>query len=479
MRNLALTFFSLLLFSNQLLASGEGASHGDPYSSEFLTVFIILIMALVGRFIARKLNQSEVLGELIIGIAIGAIGYQIGNEVIVTIRHSNEINRVMENMRDHDLAWNKAVQLELENMDMEQKLSSKLDDVMTSGHFKDVFLHANYTMLFSSLGVILLLFMVGLEVTVEEMVSLGGSSLLVAIMGVVLPFALGFLGMFYLVPEGADSNVAIFVGATLAATSIGITARVFKDAGQLKLKESKLVLGAAVIDDILGLILLAVVSGVVSAGTLELKSLGLIVGKALLFLGGVFLAEKYLLRKSIQWFSKLAGSSTYMMYPFVLLLFLAWLADFIGLATIVGAFAAGLILQDNMFKGFKEPGQSLEQLISPLEKVFAPIFFVLMGIQVDVTTFGEPHVLIVGLGLTLVAVIGKIGAGFFAKKGYDKMLVGIGLIPRGEVGLIFASIGKGLGVLTDDLFSMVIIVVIMTTLITPPLINWQLKKMAA
>lgn len=130
-----------------------------------------------------------------------------------------------------------------------------------------------------------------------------------------------------------------------------------------------------------------------------------------------------------------------------------------------------------MFDGFKSEGQSLEQLLSPLEKVFAPIFFVLMGFQVDVTTFLEFHVLTIGLGLTVVAVIGKILAGFFAKKGYNKLLVGIGLIPRGEVGLIFASIGKGLGVLTDDLFSMVIIVVIMTTLLTPPLINWQLKKM--
>ena len=455
----------------------EGGGHSDPYSSEFLAVFFILMAAITGRFFARKLNQSEVLGELLIGIVIGAIGYHLGNEVIVTIRHTNEINHVLDAGSGSDMSWDESVKAQLNHMDVDEKLNSKLDDIMTSGHFKDVFLYANYTMLFSSLGVILLLFMVGLEVSVEEMVSLGGTSFAVALLGVLFPFVLGYLGMHFFVAEGVDDNVAIFVGATLAATSIGITARVFKDAGQIQLPEAKLVLGAAVIDDILGLVLLAIVSGVVSAGELQFAHLTIIVGKALLFLVGVFVAEKYLIRKSVKWISKLAGSGTYMLYPFALLLFLAWLADFIGLATIVGAFAAGLILKEDMFDGFRKEGQSLEQLLSPLEKVFAPIFFVLMGFQVDVTTFLELHVLMIGLGLTLVAIIGKVLAGLFAKKGYNKWLIGIGLIPRGEVGLIFASIGKGLGVLTDDLFSMVIIVVIMTTLLTPPLINWQLKKM--
>ncbi|MCT4623125.1 MAG: cation:proton antiporter [Schleiferiaceae bacterium] len=467
---------AFLGFSIFAFAEGDGGGHGDPYSSEFLAVFLVLSAAVIGRFIARKLNQSEVLGELIIGILIGALGYQLGNEVIVTIRHTNEINAVLSHLSDESISWDDNIKAQLMSLDLPEKVETKLNDLMTSGHFQNTFLNANYTMLFSSLGVTLLLFMVGLEVSIEEMINMGGSSIVVAVLGVVFPFALGYLGMHFFVPEGADDNIAIFVGATLAATSIGITARVFKDAHKIHLKEAKLVLGAAVIDDILGLILLAIVSGVVSSGSLEVSQLAIIIGKSLGFLVGVFFLEKYFLRRNIRTFSKVAGGNTLLLYPFALLMFLAWAADFIGLATIVGAFAAGLILKDDMFEGIKKEGQNLETILSPLEAVFAPVFFVLMGFQVDITTFAEWHVLSVGLGLTVVAAAGKILAGVFVKKGYNKLVIGIGLLPRGEVGLIFASIGKGLGVLDADLFSMIIIVVIATTLITPPLLNWALKK---
>ena len=475
MKKILFIVFSL---ASYLLTASEDGGHSDPYSDEFLTLFLILVAAVAGRFIARKLKQSEVLGELIIGIALGAVLYTTGNEIVITIRHTNEINHVLDHLSEYDLDWDSAVRNELGELNLNTALQSKLDTLMTSGHFKNTFLYANYTLLFSSLGVILLLFMVGLEVSVEEMINMGGTSFLVATLGVVFPFLLGYLGMHFFIPEGADNNVAIFVGATLAATSIGITARVFKDAGKIQLKEAKLVLGAAVIDDILGLVLLAIVSAVVSSGHVSGGAIAVIVLKAVGFLVAVFLFEKYGIRRAIDLFSKLAGKKTMMIFPFGLLLFFAWLADFIGLATIVGAFAAGLILKNEMFSDHHENNQSLEDLLSPLESVFAPIFFVLMGFQVDVSTFLEGHVLAVGLGLTFVAIIGKMLAPVFLKKGYNKLVVGIGLVPRGEVGLIFASIGKALGVLTDDLFSMVIIVVILTTLITPPALNWSLKKIS-
>ena len=248
------TFLSVLGLTAMAYAEGDGGGHSDPYSSEFLAVFLILSAAIIGRFIARKLKQSEVLGELIIGILIGALGYQFGNEVIVTIRHTNEINQVLEHMGDGGASFEDNVQNQILAMELPQKVGDKLYSLMTSGHFRDTFLNANYTLLFSSLGVTLLLFMVGLEVSVEEMINMGTSSIIVAVLGVVFPFALGYFGMHFFVPEGADNNIAMFVGATLAATSIGITARVFKDSHKIHLKEAKLVLGAAVIDDILGLI---------------------------------------------------------------------------------------------------------------------------------------------------------------------------------------------------------------------------------
>ena len=151
----------------------------------------------------------------------------------------------------------------------------------------------------------------------------------------------------------------------------------------------------------------------------------------------------------------------------------------IGLATIVGAFAAGLIIEEEHFLSDQETQQkeaSVESILAPLEGIFAPVFFVLMGMQVDVTTFADINVLLVGLALTIVAIIGKVAASLTLKKGDDKLIVGIGMIPRGEVGLIFASIGKALGVVNNELFSIIIIVVLLTTLVTPPMLTWAIER---
>ncbi|MAX79391.1 MAG: hypothetical protein CL843_04345 [Crocinitomicaceae bacterium] len=191
----------------------------------------------------------------------------------------------------------------------------------------------------------------------------------------------------------------------------------------------------------------------------------------------VYLLELKLLRKSINLFAKIAGNRTFLFFPFTLLMFLAWLADFIGLATIVGAFCAGLIIQEEYFNDIKMKHQSIEDLISPIQEIFAPVFFVMMGFQVDVMSFADLDVLLLGLAITLVAIIGKIAAGFFIEKGYNKLLVGVGLVPRGEVGLIFASIGKAIGVLDEKLFTVVIIVVLLTTVITPFFLTRILTKM--
>jgi Kef-type K+ transport system membrane component KefB len=172
-------------------------------------------------------------------------------------------------------------------------------------------------------------------------------------------------------------------------------------------------------------------------------------------------------------------SNVKLIYPFALLMILAWLADLIGLATIVGAFAAGLIIEEEHFQMEKSSPQSretVESIMAPLEGIFAPVFFVLMGIQVDVGTFLEMQVLLAGLALTAVAIISKVAASVIVKKGNDKFIVGFGMIPRGEVGLIFASIGKSLGVLDSNMFSVIIIVVLLTTLVTPPLLQWAIER---
>ena len=214
----------------------------------------------------------------------------------------------------------------------------------------------------------------------------------------------------------------------------------------------------------------------VTTGQFDVMSLLIILGKAIGFLAFVMLVDRFLLKRAIKVAHRLMGESLFVLFPFALLMLFAWLADFIGLASIVGAFCAGMVLNNSMFEPYSDGDHDLEEIHAPLHSLFAPIFFVLMGFQVDVMAFTDLNVLIIGLVLSALAIIGKLLAGIFLK-GYDKMTVGIGMVPRGEVGLIFASIGKAIGVLNGDMFAVIIIVVLITTLVTPPILNKKLNKL--
>jgi Kef-type K+ transport system membrane component KefB len=328
--------------------------------------------------------------------------------------------------------------------------------------------------LFSNFGVILLLFMVGLESSVADMLKVGARATVVAVAGVVAPFALGFAASRLLLP---DAGVAahLFLASTLCATSVGITARVFKDLRALRTPEAQLVLGAAVIDDVLGLILLAIAVGVASTGSLD----PLAVGKIAL-LSGVFLVAVIVLGERLAgWGARLGRrvdrANYTLLFPLALCCGLAWAANQIQLATIVGAFAAGLILRETHFEGIEKKAD-LEQLVAPLGKAFAPIFFVLMGMQVNLATFAQPGTIGLAAALTAIAIVTKLICGLPAGAGRNKLAVGLAMVPRGEVGLIFASVGKGLGVVTDAEFSAIVIMVIVTTLITPPALKWSLAR---
>ena len=249
--------------------------------------------------------------------------------------------------------------------------------------------------------------------------------------------------------------------------------------GRLDLPEAQVVLGAAILDDILGLIILAVVTGILTSGAVGLSTIALIVLKAVLFFAVVVWFGLRFLQKNIAFFARLDQSHVRLYFSFCLLLLCAWLADLMGLATIIGAFAAGLILEDHYFQFVRstpEGTQSVESLLAPLEQIFAPLFFVLLGFQVDVSTFADPKVLVGGLLLTLVAMFGKMAPTAILKKGYRKLAVGFGLVPRGEVTLIFASLGKSMGILSTSLYSILIIVVLLTTLVTPPLLKWAVER---
>jgi len=338
----------------------------------------------------------------------------------------------------------------------------------------------------AQLGVILLLFQVGLESNVEEMLSVGGSSLLVAVLGVIAPFFLGWGVSAWLLPE-EETLAHVFIGATLCATSVGITARVLKDLGKLNTRESKIVLGAAVIDDVLGLVILSVVAGTISAantgGSLDSLDALAIIGKAVGFLVGAILIGGWLSKRVFRLAGFLKIEGMLLALSLAACFLLSYLADRIGLATIVGAFAAGLILDGVNYRDLGERTKhTIEELIHPIAGFLVPVFFVLMGVRVDLSTFTRTGVLGFAALLTLAAIVGKmICAAGVVERGLDRVSVAVGMVPRGEVGLIFAGIGAqlqlhGRPVIVPAVFAAVVVMVIVTTLVTPPALKITLAR---
>jgi Kef-type K+ transport system membrane component KefB len=321
----------------------------------------------------------------------------------------------------------------------------------------------------AEIGVAILLFEIGLETDLREMFRVGSAALTVALVGVVLPFFFGYL--FWHLYQGGTSLVAIFIGATLTATSVGITARVLTDIGKISTSEARIIIGAAVIDDILGLLILAVVEGLAETGQVSLLGVAKLFGLAVGFLAVAMAIGLTTARWLFELVNRMRVRGVLVTVSLVFALLLAYLADLVGLAPIVGAFAAGLILsRTNQF-------DTIVEQIKPVADVFTPIFFVSIGAAVDITILDPRNpanhsILVIGASLFVVAVLGKVAAGFavFWRK-LNRLAIGAGMVPRGEVGLIFAQLGLLGGILTQDVFSAILIMVMGTTLITPPLLK--------
>jgi Kef-type K+ transport system membrane component KefB len=343
----------------------------------------------------------------------------------------------------------------------------------------------------AEIGVIILLFEVGLESNLKEMMEVGWSSLLVAVLGVIAPFFLGWGVSAYFIPD-ESRLVHIFIGATLCATSVGITARVFKDLAKLATREARIILGAAVIDDVLGLMILAVVSGAIKAtasgGALSPMAVGMIAIKALAFLIGAIVVGQFVAPRLLHGAGRLESEGVLLTVAIAFCLFLSWASAKVGLAPIVGAFAAGLVLDEVHYQPARvRKERDLHDLLRPASFVLVPVFFVLMGMKVDLRYFARLDLLGFALALTLAAVIGKqICSAGVLERGTNRLTVGIGMIPRGEVGLIFAGIGASLilpnaagvsqPVISPATFGVVVIMVIVTTLVTPPFLKWSLGR---
>lgn len=433
----------------------QTSEHAGPvhFGLLFLMLAIVLIAGKLGNFV-EKFGQPAVIGELLAGILLAGIGYA-GWGLVGDIGASQTISFL------------------------------------------------------ASFGAVLLLFSIGLESNIHEMKKVGPSALMVALIGVIAPFVLGafVLGPFFF--GGESSNAHLFLGASLVATSVGITASVFRALKLTKKNAAKTVLGAAVIDDVLGLIVLAVVSALASGGSVTAGSVSLIAAKSFGFLGGSLLVGTLLakpLSKGFSFITSGIGMKVTLAIGFALVF--GYVAELFGLEPIIGAFAAGLLLEEVHFSSFDQPEivhdletlkyddkhdkekvnalikkhnhGHVEDLIGSISHIFVPVFFVYTGLQVDIQSLLNANLYVIAILISIVAIITKFIAGFAAKgTRTEKMLVGAAMVPRGEVGLIFAATGKSLGVLNDDLFSVIILVVIMTTFIAPPIINRLGKKLIA
>lgn len=425
----------------------------------------IVFVAIIGRAVAMRFKQPSVLGELAIGLLLGNLGYLAGIDLLIVLREGPVI-----------FGWFNVALGEPSVVDapavQSGALSPEVLAILQGPEGGPLLMVAHVVDVFSRYGVIFLLFLVGLDNSVEDMKSVGAASIRVASIGVVVPFTL-VLGAVVIAAPSLSWGTDIFVAATFVATSVGITASVLEEIGADQTVEGRTVLGAAVFDDVFGLIVLAIVSGIIISGSVAIGDAFITIGLAFAFLLGALWLGPYVIRGSIYALRGFEPLQVKIFTAFLFVMILSWAASLAGLASIIGAFAAGLILHDARFGVLPRIGPQLtiKQLFRPIEVVLAPIFFVAIGIQVKLESFLSTDVIIMAIVLTLVAVVGKLASGWGAARGSRRWMVGFAMVPRGEVGLIFASIGKGLGVFNDAVFAAIVLAVVCTTLVAPPLIR--------
>ena len=320
----------------------------------------------------------------------------------------------------------------------------------------------------AELGVIILLFAIGLETELASLLRVGAAATTVAVAGVVVPFALGYYSA---VALGLPTVHALVCGAALCATSVGITARVLSELGWLDTNEGRVILGAAVIDDIIGLIILAVIAATVSGTPLTIGSMSRIAGVAVAFVALAVVIGSLVAPPVFRVFERIRSANALGLFALAFAFLLAWLAQKSGSAMIVGAFAAGLVL-------YKLPQRhDIEKATTTIGHFFVPIFFASVGAAVDLRALADRQALVLGGALILCGIAGKVVAGFapWWFKG-DKLLVGIGMIPRGEVGLIFAQMGLAAGAVTAGEYGALMLMVLVTTFVTPPALSWRARR---
>jgi Kef-type K+ transport system membrane component KefB len=414
----------LALLSLPALAYANGAS--ETFTRTSLLLILMITLADVCGFLFERLGMPEILGEIYAGILLG-------NLMLVGIDFN-------------------------------------LSELLRSSEFMQ------YS---SELALVLLLFLVGLQSDMRGLLKVGRNALSVAVAGVTLPVVMG-IGACAVLGIGIGLQ-AWFIGAMLAATSVAITARILGDQGLLKTRSAEVILGAAVIDDVLGILLLAVLASAAVTGNLAHWELLWIVAKAVLFFAGALFIGQKLMPGAVHIVSLNKHASVWTGFAFCLALAFAQLAAFAGLAPLVGAFVAGLLLDDVDFRvGDALQKHKLEELVKPISDIMITIFFVGIGAQVQLDVLLDTQILLIICSLTVVAIISKVVAGYaVVGRGYDRLGIGFGMIPRGEVGLVFAAFALTHGVFGVEIYSAAVMVVLLTTLVGPMLLKPRLAYFPA
>ncbi len=431
-----------------LLATVDPENSPIVLSGVLLSLVVIYLASKLGAEVARNFDFPPVLGELVAGVIVGVSalnliifpegGLSASDSVIMTV-----------------LQW------------INHLSPEALTSVFES--------QSEVVSVLAELGVIILLFEIGLESDLRQLKEVGTQAVVVACVGVAVPFCAGTVGLMMLFHTPAIP--AIFAGAALTATSIGITSKVLSELGQLKSKEGQIIVGAAVIDDVLGIIVLAVVASLAKTGEIDVVNVIYLIISATTFLIGSILLGGIFNKSFTAIVEKLKTRGNIVIPAFIFAFFMAFLGNAIHLEAILGAFAAGLVLDES------DTRNELDELVKPISDLLVPIFFVTVGARADLGVL-NPAVpenragLLIAVFLIVVAIFGKVVTGWavFGQPGINRIAIGVGMIPRGEVGLVFAGIGSASGVLDKPLEVSIIIMVILTTFLAPPFLRVAFGK---
>jgi Kef-type K+ transport system membrane component KefB len=413
-----------------------------------LSLVVIYLASKVGGEICARLNLPPVLGELVAGVMVGI-------SVLHILMFPEAADVVSEpSLLTHWIQVTAGV--------------NASTAIAASETFSEV------VGVLSELGVVILLFEIGLASDLPELLRVGPQAAVVAVVGVAAPFAAGTLGLIGFF--GVPTVPAIFAGAALTATSIGITAKVLSEIQRLSSREGQIIIGAAVLDDILGIIVLAVVASLAKTGEVEIANVVYLIISSVVFLVGAIVLGRLFSPYFIAVVERLKTRGNLLIASLIFAFSLSYVAVVIHLEAILGAFTAGLVLAETVKK------HDLEEQVIPIADMLVPIFFVCVGARTDVSVL-NPLVpenregLIIASFLIVVAILGKVVTGItvFGQPGINRLAIGVGMIPRGEVGLIFAAVGSASGVLSKSLEAAIIVMVVLTTFLAPPLLRLVFK----